>query len=208
MADFAIAYAPLKQFEGGYSNVKADAGGETYAGIARNFWPKWAGWPIIDAAKTHASFAQGSLKFSQHLATLPGLTSLVSGWYRSEWWDRMGLGDLPQSLAGEIFEQSVNMGRGGAGKLLQRLCNAFNYDKATGKAMFEDLLEDGAIGPKTLTALSTMLKRRTNEAALVHALNCLQGGFYIDLAAKSSSQRIFTDGWMTRTHTTQGVTRG
>ena len=37
MADFLISYAPLKAFEGGWCNVKGDAGGETYAGIARNF---------------------------------------------------------------------------------------------------------------------------------------------------------------------------
>lgn len=200
MADFAIAYAPLKQFEGGYANVKADSGGETYAGIARNFWPGWKGWPVIDAAKSHPSYRQGSRAFSRHLATIPGLSNTVSDWYRAEWWDAMGLGDLPQQLAGEIFEEAVNMGRGGAGKLIQKMCNAFNYDKATGGPLFADLVVDGAIGPKTLTALSTLLRRRTNEAALVHALNCLQGAFYIGLAAGKASQRQFTDGWMTRTH--------
>ena len=38
MADFLISYAPLKEFEGGWCNVRGDAGGETYAGIARNFF--------------------------------------------------------------------------------------------------------------------------------------------------------------------------
>lgn len=199
MADFAIAYAPLKQFEGGYANVKADRGGETYAGIARNFWPDWAGWPVIDKAKSHSSFRQGSRAFSKHLATVPGLSDLVSGWYRAEWWNRMGLEALPQQLAGEIFEQAVNMGRGGAGKLLQKMCNAFNYDRNTKGPLFADLVVDGAIGAKTLTALSTLLRRRTNEQALVHALNCLQGAFYIGLAANKASQRVFTDGWMSRT---------
>lgn len=200
MADFAITYAPLKQFEGGWANVKADRGGETYAGIARNFWPGWRGWSVIDAAKSHPSYQKGSREFSRHLATVPGLSEMVSEWYRAEWWDRMGLGSLPQDLAGEIFEQAVNMGRGGAGRLLQRMCNAFNYDKRTGREMFPDLKVDGAIGPQTLNALSVLLKSGTSEAALVHALNCLQGAFYIELAANKPSQREFTRGWMTRTH--------
>ena len=39
MADFATAYAPLAGFEGGWCNVQGDSGGETYAGIARRYWP-------------------------------------------------------------------------------------------------------------------------------------------------------------------------
>ena len=44
MADFKVAFAKTIRFEGGYVNHKADKGGETYKGIARNFWPKWKGW--------------------------------------------------------------------------------------------------------------------------------------------------------------------
>lgn len=116
MADFSIAYAPLAGFEGGWCNVQGDSGGETYAGIARRYWPGWPGWKIIDGEKDHSSFASGASAFTRHLATVPGLSDLVSGWYRSEWWDRLGLAALPQDLANEIFEQSVNLGKGGSGK--------------------------------------------------------------------------------------------
>jgi lysozyme family protein len=200
MADFATAYAPLKEFEGGYANVKADSGGETYGGIARNFWPGWAGWKLVDAAKVHSSYAQGSRAFSKHLAAVPGLADMVADWYRAEWWDRMGLSQLPQALADEIFEQAVNMGRGGAGRYVQRLCNAFNYDNASHGPLFDDLVEDGAIGPKTLAAMTTLVSRRADEGALVHALNCLQGAHYLGIAANRPSQRLFVNGWMSRTH--------
>lgn len=198
MAKFEIAYAPLKEFEGGYSNVAADRGGETYAGIARNFFGAWAGWPIVDAQKARVGTRASTL--NKVLAAIPELQQMVADWYRTEWWDRLGLEALPQELANEIFEQSVNLGRGGAGKLVQTMCNAFNYDKAAKGRIFDDLKVDGAIGPKTLNALKVLVSRRTNEAALVHALNCLQGTHYLNLAANKSSQRIFTDGWMTRTH--------
>ena len=84
MADFATAYAPLAGFEGGWCNVPGDSGGETYAGIARRYWPDWPGWKLIDGEKAHSSFSSGASAFTRHLATVPGLADLVSGWYRSE----------------------------------------------------------------------------------------------------------------------------
>lgn len=200
MADFLKAYEPVAQFEGGWCNVKGDAGGETYAGIARAFFPTWPGWAFIDAAKAHPSFRQGALAFSRHLAAIPGLQDMVTDWYRVEWWDRMGLARFPQAVANEIFEQSINLGRGGAGRYLQRLCNSLNYDKRKDARLFPDLIEDGAVGPKTLAALATVLDRRASDAAVVHALNCLQGAHYVGLGAKNFQHRLFMDGWMSRTH--------
>lgn len=200
MADFLKAYAPVKQWEGGWCNVPGDSGGETYAGIARNFFPTWPGWVTVDAAKSHPSFHDGALSFSRHLASIPGLQDMVIDWYRVEWWERMKLAQFPQALANEIFEQSINLGRGGAGRYLQRLCNSLNYNKRSDERLFPDLVEDGAVGPKTLAALATILERRSSDAAIVHALNCLQGSHYIGLGAKSFQKRQFMDGWMTRTH--------
>lgn len=202
MADFKIAYAPLAAYEGGYSNDAADRGGETYCGIARNFFPDWKGWRIVDDAK--ASVGTGSRALTKCLGANAEIKDYVLAWYRKEWWDRLGLEAMPQDLANEIFEEAVNLGRGGAGKLLQTMCNAFNFNKSTKAPLFEDLKVDGAIGPRTLDALKVLLKRRTSSAALVHALNCLQGTHYINLAAKKPSQRVFTDGWMTRTHDPKG----
>ena len=196
---FETAYAPLRGFEGGWCNDPGDAGGETYGGIARNFFPHWQGWAIIDAAKNHSSWRQGQNAFSRHLAGIPGLTDLVTEWFRVEWWNRMGLEQFPQAVANEIFEQSVNLGRGGAGKYLQRMCNAMNFSKFTGQRLFEDLKEDGAVGMKTLGALSTLLAKRTSVESIVHALNCMQGAHYMALGAKNYDHRQFVDGWMTRT---------
>ena len=120
MAIFEKAYDPVRQWEGGWCHVEGDRGGETYAGIARNFWPGWPGWKTIDGAKQHTSFRSGARAFSRHLDGIPGLRDMVEDWYRTEWWDRMSLGTLPQTLADELFEQAVNLGRGGAVRSLQR----------------------------------------------------------------------------------------
>ena len=200
MADFLKAYAPVRQWEGGWCNVPGDAGGETYAGIARAFFPGWAGWPIIDAEKNHPSYRQGASAFSRRLASVPGLADMVTDFYRTEWWNRMRFDQLPQAVADEIFEQSVNLGRAGAGRYLQRLCNALNYDKRANERLFPDLAEDGAVGPKTLAALAVLLEKRASDAAIVHALNGLQAAHYIGLGANNFAHRKFIDGWLSRTH--------
>lgn len=90
-ADFELAYAPVRRFEGDWCDVPGDAGGETYAGIAGTFSRTGRGWYLIDAAKAHPSFSQGSRTFSRHLTGLPDLENLVTAFYRAEWWDKMGL---------------------------------------------------------------------------------------------------------------------
>ena len=53
MAIFEPAFKLLILHEGGYANNKNDIGGETYRGIARNYWPKWVGWKLIDHIKEY-----------------------------------------------------------------------------------------------------------------------------------------------------------
>ncbi len=196
MADFEIAYAPLKDFEGGYDNDPDDRGGETYAGIARKFFPSWQGWKIIDKIKrsNQSKAAINQAAKADHL-----LRDYVRAWYKTTWFDALGLGELPQPLANEIFEQSVNLGKSGSGKKVQIICNAYNYQPGA-KKLFADLKVDGAIGPKTLAALKIILANKANAESLVHALNCMQGAHYLELAAKKFTQRKYTVGWMKRTH--------
>lgn len=200
MADFEIAYAPLKDFEGGYDNDPDDRGGETYAGIARKFFPSWQGWKIIDKIKrsNQSKAAINQAAKADHL-----LRDYVRAWYKTTWFDALGLGELPQPLANEIFEQSVNLGKSGSGKKVQIICNAYNYQPGA-KKLFADLKVDGAIGPKTLAALKIILANKANAESLVHALNCMQGAHYLELAAKKFSQRKYVAGWMKRTHCEDG----
>lgn len=200
MADFRTAYVPLKRFEGGWCNVRGDAGGETYAGIARNFFSAWKGWRMVDVAKAHPSFTMGAGAFSKYLYGLTELQTLVEDWYEQEWWKPMGLSTFDQALANELFEQAVNLGRSGSGRYVQRLCNALNHDRRTGNALFVDLKEDGALGQKSLAALSAILAERADAKLVVHALNGLQLAHYVGLGARNIEHRKFVDGWLTRTY--------
>src|ERR1035441_4044145 len=53
VADFNAAHQQVMGNEGGYANNPADAGGETYKGIARKFWPQWCGWKYVDGVKAN-----------------------------------------------------------------------------------------------------------------------------------------------------------
>ena len=77
MSDFLQAYERMIVNEGGYvlHTVKNDRGGQTYAGIARNAWPKWAGWAYIDAGDTPPA-------------------EMVRGFYRSNFWTPLRLEEV------------------------------------------------------------------------------------------------------------------
>ena len=146
MADFDLAYAPVAKWEGGWTHDSGDKGGETFRGCARNFFPNEPIWPVIDREKSHPSYRQGKAAFSAHLMGIPSLTGYVKGWYRKEWWDKLGLERFEQIVAAELFEQAVNLGKAGMGRYLQRLCNAFNWRKdggADGARLFDDAVHIG-----------------------------------------------------------------
>lgn len=191
MASFMTAQSVLGKFEGGYANNPADRGGETYAGIARNFWPKWDGWRLIDAAK-------GAIGFPGILQHTQELRELVDQFYKAEFWDRMYGDEWPQDLATELYEQAVNRGVNAVVMDLQKVCNALNYNSATKGPLFEDLPITGNFRELTRAAVNAILDNR-GQAHLVTAMNRMQGAAYIDIAAANRSQRQFTRGWLQRT---------
>ena len=95
MADFLPAFEEMIRDEGGYvlHNVEGDRGGMTYAGIARNMNPDWAGWEFIDQKQD-----------------VPA--NLVRDFYRKRFWDDMKGDQINnQRIASAIFNFYVNTGR-------------------------------------------------------------------------------------------------
>ena len=101
MADFEQAFQHLMKEEGiGLSDHKADKGGQTFAGIARKFHPKWEGWRFVDAGDTPP-------------------TQLVRDFYHQYYWMPVKGDQIKsQKVADALFGQFVNMG-GNAIKLAQ-----------------------------------------------------------------------------------------
>lgn len=128
MADYSKSYARTIQNEGGYRlvNVSSDRGGQTYAGIARNFFPQWPGWRYIDAKDL------GNLQ----------LSLLVEEFYRENFWNKVAGDQIDsQTKAEALFDFGVNAGVSTAIKLAQ---------------LVVDTVPDGAIGPETLQKLNAM----------------------------------------------------
>jgi lysozyme family protein len=102
--------------EGGYqlTNIPGDAGGQTYAGIARTKNPDWEGWALIDKGQMPPK-------------------EMVWDFYKTKVWDKVRGDELPLGVDYLAFDFAVNSGVGRAVKTLQSAVGA-NPDGAIGPA--------------------------------------------------------------------------
>lgn len=124
--NFEFAFQRMMRNEGGFVLHKneGDRGGWTFAGIAENFWPDWAGWSIVKSGREDD----------------PHLTQLVRDFYKTNFWDRISLDDVQNKIVTyNIFDFAVNAGTRTSSKLAQIAVGA---------------TPDGIIGPKSIAALN------------------------------------------------------
>lgn len=159
------------EVEGGYGDDPSDSGGETNYGITK--------------AVARKNGYKGKM------IDLPRSVAFLI--YQEKYWDAISgnaLCILSDAVAREVADTAVNMGVSRASKILQRALNAFNM----GQRLYPDLGIDGQIGENTVSSLRIYLLNR-NEDALVKALNCLQGAFYIELSERREKDEKFIYGW-------------
>jgi lysozyme family protein len=123
MADFTPAFEKMLHDEGGMqlTNIPGDRGGMTYAGIARNANPNWAGWAFVDKQDWGSA------------------TPLVREFYKANFWDKLRGDDITvQPIAESIFNFGVNTGIGVAVKLAQVIVGV-TPDGAIGQKTVERL---------------------------------------------------------------------
>ena len=204
MADFAKAEAKTGVNEGGYGDHAADAGGETYRGIASAFHPTWVGWPAVRRAVevVRGEEQPGPLaralwpEVARRLSGDSTLRQQVADFYRAEYWDRLGLTQFPSQLLAEVlYDGAVNCGLSRPALWLQQALNALNE---AGK-LYPDLLEDGAVGPKTL-ALAVDFQRKWPDRVgiLTAAVLVLRGGFHLQRMREKPDQEVFARSWLGR----------
>ncbi len=114
--------------------------------------------------------------------------------YQKSFWDTMSLDDIAgvsPLIAQELFDTKVNLGS--SAKYFQRCLNVLNKRGE----YYPDLIVDGAIGPATIFAFRTFIKKRRNygETVLFNMLNSLQGAFYIQLAERRQKDERYIYGW-------------
>jgi lysozyme family protein len=162
--------------EGYYSYVSGDKGGETYCGISRKNWPKWAGWTLVDNAKP--------LKWNQKVNNSQ-LDTLVEEFYHTNFYTPLKLDKVDSLLiSAHLYDQAVNSGRAASVKLLQ---------KAINKVCKVSISVDGIIGNTTISYANGAKK---NEIAT--ELTNQRNLRYKEIVAKDSSQKKFLTGWLNR----------
>jgi len=172
MADFQPAFKELIKNEGGYVNDSDDSGGETYKGVARNYHSKWAGWSMIDVAKSHSGFPNS-------LENDDKLQALVERFYQIEFWDKIRGDDIKdQNVAECIFDFAVNGGWRTSGKIAQLSCGA---------------TVDGVIGTKTLKKLNNL-----EPEVFILRYKFQQIARYIHIVEKKPRNRKYFYGWVRR----------
>ena len=143
--------------EGGYSTDPDDVGGETICGIARKFWPEWEGWKYVDEIKSEGGIPQAE-RF------IPA----AEKFYRRRFWDPIRGDDLiNHDVAYEMFDTGVNLGSHAARTYLQEALNLLNRD---GKS-WNEILEDGRLGPRSLGTLQKALAQRNGSRDLCKVLD-------------------------------------
>ncbi len=188
MANFDEAFELTSAHEGGYVDDPVDRGGETYRGIARVHHPDWPGWARIDARRGDASFP-ASLDGDQ------ALQNDVRGLYKSSYWDTFQGDDVAdQPLANELYDTAVNMGLRRAVRFLQSSLNLLNRDQRD----YPDLIVDGWLGSRSMTALTTLLGQDGSSDWLLKMMNIHQGARYVEIMMNDPSQERFARGWIRR----------
>lgn len=198
-AIFMNSFLKTAAHEGGYSNDPTDRGGETYRGIARNRWPEWLGWQLIDVfTKKYKGEALENVLMNNQ-----GLQLAVEEFYHHEFFNKNKCYEFSQELADELFDTGVNQGAETAAKYFQKALNKLNRNQKD----FEDLEVDGDLGGFTLRAYyaymntARTVKGRTElqlNEWLLKLLNYYQIERYINISDRDLSQEIYVPGWLNR----------
>lgn len=172
---FDKAWAATGRAEAGYVNHPDDPGGETNHGIT------------VAVARAHG--------YVGPMLDLPA--AIARSIAKLAYWDVI-LGDSlalhSEAVALEVFDTHFNFWPGAAGKFLQVALNGLNRQAKD----FPDLLEDGKIGPTTVSALGSYMTARAaqdGEVVLLRALNCQQGADYLRQAKANPGKESFVFGW-------------
>lgn len=178
MSTFEAAISTVLLHEGLTSDDTEDHGGPTHYGISLRFLK------TLDELETEG-FLVGDLNHDgqidvQDIQSLGRAGAMTL--YRTYWWERYGYDRIrDQALATKVLDLSVNMGAKASHRCLQCAVRA---------VIGLCLVEDGVLGPQTLTAVNTL-----NRDALLAAYRSEAAGYY-----RSLHQPHFEKGWLNRAY--------
>ncbi len=176
MANFNLAIGHVLEHEGGYVNHPSDPGGATKYGISLRYLQK-RGDMLGDFD------GDGDIDVDDiRSMTVP----MAKATYEAGFWNPNKLGTIKsQIVATKIFDMCVNMGSKQAWKITQRAIGA----------MGTPLIDDGVVGPNTLSAVNELVNR---DYDLLITIRELQRAFYTRIMRKKPKLQAFLLGWYRR----------
>ena len=175
MTAFDKAWEDTGRAEGGYVDDPSDSGGRTNFGITERVARKYG--------------------YTGHMRDLPKPLAVQIA--KKAYWDVMKLDNiaaLSTPVALEMFDTGFNAGTSRSGKFLQRALSALNRLQKD----YPDVVVDGAVGNKTVSALKAFLTKRgaKGETVMLRTLNGLQLAFYVGLVERREKDEKFLFGWI------------
>lgn len=176
MANFDKCIDPLIKREGGYVNHPNDRGGPTKYGITIGALKSWRKKEVTANDVKNLTIAEAKKI------------------YKSNYWDKLNLDKVAyQGIAEIAFDQAVNRGWKTGAKALQKCVNIIK------KANKQTLLTvDGAIGPKSLNAISRLTASEAVDVVFEQVKESQIN--YVGIVRRNSSQMVFLLGWINRSH--------
>jgi len=156
--------------EGGLSDDSDDPGGITNFGITAQF--------LIDNKMFLKKY--DAITYIEKMND-----NTAKSIYKTYFWDRYHYNLIePLQIATKIFDMCVNMGNVEAHKIVQRSINKMSHDQ---------LLVDGIIGSKTITAINALPDTYLHEELREESKK-----FYTNLAEENPKLAKFLTGWLKR----------
>ena len=172
------------RFEGGYSNLKDDKGGETYRGISRVHNPTWQGWPIVDKLKP---LGQGDI------VNHAQLKELITDFYYKNYFANRNLNLITSELVAlNIFDFAMH-----GGFSVEKLQKALNTNFA------QRLKADGVLGELTISAINSVPPKM-----LCRLIIDLRKEYLKEILERNPAQEKFEKGWMNRINALSTMVRG
>ena len=183
MADFTLYWPILLRQEGYYADDSDDAGGETWEGIARNDYPAWSGWAIVDSYRPTGGFIDD--KHANALLKPDAvLQAKVIQFYKSSQWDVLEADHISnQSIANFMVDWGVN---GGLSTPVKHAQIVLGFPAAS---------IDGKMGPHTLAAINGAPGASFFASMIQERID-----FYHAIVAHKPSQQKFLKTWLDRTN--------
>jgi len=190
MADFKIAYYDwIKPAEGGYGWLAGDSGGETYAGISRNYNPDWKGWSSIDFEKK----SKYGGKPLPNNYKIPSIDYLVVQWY-NDFWNKNNFGRIAnQDVANILFDWFVNSG---SLAVYTPGTNTYGIDEILNRDYNAKLPTDKKVDLATVNAINNVKdQNRLHDTIKKERIN-----FYkvLDATNPEIHKANFLPGWLNR----------